>query len=206
MRVGYSQTSRPFESGAQRYSIPLILWLFFRQFRALIGLTASNICRIFVVLIINMATDKFSTYSLLLDRTAKRVKQYAQYCFNTQQFGVTVDQWTVLKTLGMYPDVTQRELASYCCKDQPTLTRILDILVAKGLVERVVHPKDRRSFVLYLTQLGQDKVSELSEKVVAIRTQAWKNLDESDFENLKRILNTIYDNLDMADGTSLLPR
>jgi len=142
-----------------------------------------------------MATDKFSTYSLLLDRTAKRVKQYAQYCFNSENFGVTVDQWTVMKTLGQQADLSQRELAAICDKDQPTLTRIVDILVGKGLVERVVHPSDRRSFILYLTVEGKQKVKELSEKVVGIRMQAWENLDEADFEHLKRILNTIYDNL-----------
>lgn len=154
---------------------------------------------IFVVLIIDMARDKFSTYSLLLDRTAKRVKQYAQFCFNAENFGVTVDQWTVLKTLGLHPDLSQRELAEYCEKDQPTLTRIVDLLVNKGLVERVVHPNDRRSFILYLTDSGEKKVSELSEKVTGIRMQAWRNLDESDFEQLKRILNTIYDNLEIKN-------
>jgi|SRR5690606_17005753 DNA-binding MarR family transcriptional regulator len=144
-----------------------------------------------------MATDKFSTYSLLLDRTAKRVKQYAQYCFNSGNFGVTVDQWTVLKTLGQFSDLSQKELAELCEKDQPTLTRIVDILVSKGLVERVVHPSDRRSFILHLTTSGKNKLQELNEKVVGIRMQAWKNLNEEDFENLKRILNTIYDNLEL---------
>jgi len=145
-----------------------------------------------------MATDKFSTYSLLLDRTAKRVKQYAQFCFNTQNFGVTVDQWTVLKTLGQHADLSQRELAGFCQKDQPTLTRIVDLLVAKGLVKRKVHPNDRRSFILHLTSEGKQKVEELSGKVTDIRMTAWQNLDESDFETLKRILNTIYENLDLA--------
>ncbi len=146
-----------------------------------------------------MATDKFSTYSLLLDRTAKRVKQYAQYCFNSENFGVTVDQWTVLKTLGQQADLSQRELAALCEKDQPTLTRIVDLLVGKGLVERVVHPNDRRSFILYLTPDGKNKLKELSEKVVGIRMQAWRNLDEADFEDLKRILNTIYENLELEN-------
>lgn len=144
-----------------------------------------------------MATDKFSTYSLLLDRTAKKVKQYAQFCFNAGNFGVTVDQWTVLKNLWKYRDLSQRELAAYCQKDQPTLTRIVDILVTKKLVERKTHPQDRRSFILYLTAQGEEKVKHLNEQVMDIRMKAWQNLDESDFEDLKRILNTIYENLDM---------
>lgn len=151
-----------------------------------------------------MARDKFSTYSLLLDRTAKRVKQYAQFCFNAQHFGVTVDQWTVLKTLGIHADLSQKELAEFCGKDQPTLTRIVDLLVSKGLVERVVHPNDRRSFILHLTAEGNQKLEELSGKVTDIRMQAWQNLDEEDFENLKRILNTIYDNLELCDEKTLI--
>lgn len=143
-----------------------------------------------------MATDKFSTYSLLLDRTAKKVKQFAQFCFNAGNFGVTVDQWTVLKNLWKHPDLSQRELAAYCQKDQSTLTRIVDILVTKKLVERKTHPQDRRSFILHLTDQGEEKVKQLNEKVMEIRMKAWQNLDESDFEDLKRILNTIYENLD----------
>lgn len=142
-----------------------------------------------------MATDRFNTYSLLLDRTAKRVKQYAQFRFNEGDFGVTVDQWAVLKNLNSRPDLAQKDLAECCGKDQPTLTRIVDILVGKGLVERKVHPQDRRSFVLHLTAEGAEKVSQLGEKVAGIRNQAWQNLDEHDFEHLKRILNTIYENL-----------
>lgn len=144
-----------------------------------------------------MATDRFSTYSLLLDRTAKRVKQYAQYCFNSENFGVTVDQWMVLKTIWQHRDIPQKELAEYCEKDQPTLTRIVDLLVTKQLLQRVVHPHDRRSFILHLTPSGEQKVKELSEKVAGIRMQAWKNLDDADFDHLKRILNTIFENLEL---------
>lgn len=145
-----------------------------------------------------MARDSFNMYSLLLDRTARRVKQYAQFRFNEQNFGITVDQWAVLKNLNQHPDLSQKELAECCGKDQPTLTRIVDILVIKGLVERVVHPSDRRSFVLHLTKEGQQKVDELSAQVAEIRMHAWQNLDENDFDHLKRILDTIYENLELT--------
>jgi len=147
-----------------------------------------------------MLTDKYNAYSLLLDRTARRVKQYAQYQFNCQQFGITVDQWAILKNLRQHTDLSQKELADYCGKDQPTLTRIVDILVSKKLVERRPNPTDRRSFVVHLTTEGLRKVEDLSVQVSEIRMQAWKELNDDDFEQLKRILNTIYANLEIQDG------
>ena len=149
-----------------------------------------------------MLTDKYNAYSLLLDRTARRVKQYAQYQFNCQQFGITVDQWAILKNLRQHTDLSQKELADYCGKDQPTLTRIVDILVSKKLVERRPNPTDRRSFVVHLTAEGTQKVEDLSARVSEIRMQAWKALNDDDFEQLKRILNTIYANLEIQDGNA----
>ncbi len=141
--------------------------------------------------------EHYNAYSFLLERTARRVKQYAQYQFNSRQFGITVDQWAILKNLNQYADLSQKELAEYCGKDQPTLTRIVDLLVSKQLVERRTHPTDRRSFVVHLTPKGEQKITALSGSVNEIRMQAWKNLNEDDFEQLKRILNTIYNNLEI---------
>lgn len=144
-----------------------------------------------------MQIEQYNAYSLLLERTARRVKQYAQYQFNCREFGITVDQWSILKNLKQRADLSQKELAEYCGKDQPTLTRIVDLLVRKNLVERRANPTDRRSFVVHLTAEGEQKIKTLSNHVGEIRMQAWKNLNEADFEHLKRILNTIYDNLEI---------
>ena len=144
-----------------------------------------------------MQKKSFNRYSTLLDCTARRVKQYAQNEFNIGDFGITVDQWSVLRTLHEHPDLPQKELAEHCSKDQPTLTRIVDLLVKKGYVERMVHPSDRRSFIVHLSEKGKDKINELSPSIKKIRMKAWENLDESDFHDLKRILNTIYNNLEI---------
>lgn len=143
-----------------------------------------------------MTQEQFSKYSFLLDRTAKRVKQYAQRKFKLEDFDITVDQWLIMKNLSENELLSQAELAQMVSKDQPTLTRIIDILTKKGLVERVPHPLDRRSFHLVLTQEGISKVKELKPKIATIREKAWENLGETDFEEFKRILNTIYTNLE----------
>ncbi|AFL86345.1 transcriptional regulator [Belliella baltica DSM 15883] len=143
-----------------------------------------------------MTQEQFSKYSFLLDRTARKVKQYAQQKFNQMDYDVTVDQWLVLKNLAENELLSQTELAQLVFKDHPTLTRIIDILSKKGFVERIPHPQDRRSFQLHLTPQGLKKVSLLKPEIAQIREKAWENLDEKDFEEFKRILNTIYSNLE----------
>lgn len=142
-----------------------------------------------------MTQEQFAKYSFLLDRTARRVKQYAQNKFKEGEFDVTVDQWLILKNLAENEILSQTALASLVFKDHPTLTRIVDILCKKGYIERVPHPRDRRSFQLHLTREGEQKVTSLRPQVAQIREKAWNNLDQRDFEEFKRILNTIYSNL-----------
>ncbi|HWV71696.1 MAG TPA: MarR family transcriptional regulator, partial [Pseudosphingobacterium sp.] len=151
---------------------------------------------IFVILNIVMQKEPYNMYSFLLDRTARRVKQYAQATFSSKGFDITLDQWMVLKNLYEFKDLSQKDLAERCGKDQPTLTRIVDLLAKKGLAERRVHPSDRRSFIVHLTEKGMKKVMELSPEIKEIRTKAWENLNENDFRHLERILNSIYKNLE----------
>jgi DNA-binding MarR family transcriptional regulator len=145
-----------------------------------------------------MTSKKFDSYSYLLDRTARRVKQYAQQKFSIESFNVTVDQWLILKNLDNDRYLKQTELAELTGKDNPTLTRIIDLLCKKGLTERVIHKTDRRCFTVHLTENGKQLLNELSPKVADIRMRAWDGLSEADYEDLKRILNKIYQNLELG--------
>lgn len=139
--------------------------------------------------------EKYNAYSFLLDRTARRVKQYAQQRFKEMGFNITVDQWLVLKQLYENKQIKQNELAERVFKDNPTLTRIIDLLCDKGLAERRMHPGDRRCFMVSLTPKGRKKVNDLLPKIQEVRLKAWDGLSRTDFNQFKRILNTIYANL-----------
>lgn len=144
-----------------------------------------------------MSTEVFNTYSYLLDRTARRVKQYAQRRFTAEGYDITVDQWIIIKNLNQNNDLNQTQLAELTGKDTPTLTRIIDLLCKKGLTERRIHPSDRRCFTVHLTELGSQTVLKWTPKMAEIRMKAWENLTEKDYKDLKRILDTIYSNLDI---------
>lgn len=143
-----------------------------------------------------MNDDIYSSYSFLLERTARRVKQYAQTQFNELNFQITVDQWLVLKQLDERDALKQNELAELVFKDNPTLTRIIDLLCEKGLTERKMDPTDRRCFQVSLTKAGTKKVKQLKPQVKKIRTKAWEGLSEKDFAAFQKTLDTIYQNLE----------
>lgn len=141
--------------------------------------------------------DQYSEYSLLLEKTQRRIKQYAQQKFVEFNFGITVDQWMVLKQLYPSSNLSQSQLAEITYKGMPTLTRIVDLLCAKGLAERIADEQDRRKCQLHLTETGKAKVEEMKPKVSQIRKAAWAGLQPEDFEHFKLTLNTIYRNLEV---------
>lgn len=143
-----------------------------------------------------MTEERYNSYSFLLDRTARRVKQYAQKKFKELNLNVTVDQWLLLKHLYENNSMKQNELAELLFKDNPTLTRIIDLLCEKGLTIRKQHPSDRRSFQVELTRQGRKKVEDMKPKINDIRLRAWDGLSEKDFAQFKKVLNTIYNNLE----------
>ena len=73
--------------------------------------------------------------------------------------------------------------------------RILDILVKKGLVERQMDENDRRRFNLLLTAAGLQKYETAFPVVLQVRRLGWAGLSDADFDQLVRILDTIYQNV-----------
>ncbi len=143
-----------------------------------------------------MEDDLYSAYSFLLEKTSRRVKQYAKKVFREQNFGITVDQWSVLKNLYYHDGISQSELAELTFKGMPTLTHILDLLCSKGLVSKQIDNHDRRRSKLFLTENGKAKVEHLRPAIQKIRQKAWENLTEADFQHFSSTLHTIYKNLE----------
>jgi len=139
--------------------------------------------------------DSFSNYSFLLEKTNKKIKHYAKQQFRALGFEVTVDQWAVLKILAEHKTLNQVTLAQLIHKDTPTVTRILDLLSQKNMIERQHDVEDRRRICVCLTKAGEQTVEKMLPEVRKIRMHAWKHLSEEDFKHFVRILNTIYDNL-----------
>lgn len=69
--------------------------------------------------------------------------------------GVTVEQWRVLDGLSHREGRSMSELATVAMLPAPTLTKIVDRLVAANLVHRRSDPYDRRRVLVLLTPRGR---------------------------------------------------
>jgi DNA-binding MarR family transcriptional regulator len=69
-------------------------------------------------------------------------------------FGLTQAQFDVIATLGNTDGMTATNLSDRSLVTKGTLTGVLDRLEAKGLLERLAAPRDRRSTIVRLTPEG----------------------------------------------------
>lgn len=131
-----------------------------------------------------------------LDRTIKVVKQHYLKVFKEQGLNISTEQWVIIDQLYRENGLSQTDIANGSYKNAPTVSRIIDLLVEKGYVERQRFKNDRRRYKIYLTQAGRELHEKLLPHVLELREQTWQGLGDDDWENLKRILGVIMDNFE----------
>ncbi|MCW5660381.1 MAG: MarR family transcriptional regulator [Burkholderiaceae bacterium] len=75
--------------------------------------------------------------------------------------GFTVSEWRVLASLAGSEPINIGQLAQITTMKQPTVTRVLDRMQARGLVERLPSGGDRRVTLVRITPAGTQLVSQL---------------------------------------------
>jgi DNA-binding MarR family transcriptional regulator len=71
----------------------------------------------------------------------------------------------------------------------PDITRLLDRLEAKGLVERVRPPEDRRQVLACITQSGMDLLHRIAEPLQACHQRQLGHLNPEEVEQLTALLH-----------------
>jgi DNA-binding MarR family transcriptional regulator len=75
----------------------------------------------------------------------------------------TLDEWRVLKLLVDGRGHTMTEVADFVMLPAPTLTKLVDRMVADGLVYRRADDRDRRRVLVYVSLHGRDLYEQASE-------------------------------------------
>ena len=133
-------------------------------------------------------------YFFKIDTTIKKIRNALQKQLNEAGFDLTVDQWVLIDHIQRQPGISQNELAELTFKDPPTVTRIIDLLERKGIVERTPVAGDRRKFSLFLIGKGISIYKEAFPIVAEIRRKGWGDLEEADYQHFVRIMDSIYNN------------
>lgn len=142
-----------------------------------------------------LTTSEISGF--ILERTAKRMKQFFQQQLSAADADVTIDQWIVLQSLQEEDGLSQLAIANATFKDAPTVTRIIDLLCKKKLTRREPDTNDRRRFNIRLTTAGHQKIAAVMPVIRQARKQAWGGLNETEIDQLVSTLNQVFENINM---------
>ena len=132
----------------------------------------------------------------VLDRTTRLLKQHYLRAFREEGIDISTEQWVLLDRLYTSGDASQTELANGTYKDAPTVSRIVDKLAKKKLVERRRFPNDRRRYLVCITRHGKEIHARITPYVHRLRQQTWDGLTEDDFNRLQGILQHIRGNFE----------
>jgi DNA-binding MarR family transcriptional regulator len=91
--------------------------------------------------------------------------------------------------------VRQNVLAERMGVEAMTVSTYIDRLEAKGLVERMPDPDDRRAKLVRLTEAASEALGSVNAAAASIRTDASASMDATDWAALLRLLRQARDNL-----------
>lgn len=104
--------------------------------------------------------QSYISYSLA---TAHR-KVHSSLTRRLKQFGVQVEAWRVMEILEGDDSLTMGDLAELVLMNPPTLTKLVDRMVADGLVHRRIATADHRKINLDITALGRKRIDQVREQ------------------------------------------
>lgn len=111
--------------------------------------------------------------------------------------GLTPGHPKVLDYLGKHDGCIQKEIAKGTLTDEATLTGIITKMEKKGLIERRMKEGNRRTYYVYLTELGREKLAVVEKIFKENEEKALSGIPEDEREQFIKTFNKIYRN--MAD-------
>ena len=139
---------------------------------------------------INKKTLDFTTsLPMLLNRSLDAIMPPYRDLF--QEFGVTEQQWRVLRVLWEQKHLTSAQISILTLLPSPSLVGILDRLEKKELVKRLRSSSDRREINITITDKGRELQSDVMPKVKKIQDQIKIILTDPEWRELNKCLEKI---------------
>jgi DNA-binding MarR family transcriptional regulator len=109
---------------------------------------------------------------------------------------VTPEQWAVLIRLWEHDGPTQSQLSDATFRDRPTMSRILDGMQERGILDREVDANDSRVRIVRLTRRGRALQKKLVPVVKGLVERAVEGIDEKDLITTRATLKKMFANVE----------
>jgi DNA-binding MarR family transcriptional regulator len=134
----------------------------------------------------------------LLNRAGARIA--ASFGDEVRPLGITLQMWRALAALTDRDGQTVGELSGHTSIEISTLSRVLDGLQRRKLIERRRAEDDGRVVTLHLTAAGRTMTRRVIPIAERYEQVAIAGLSMRDIATLKRLLRTLYTNMDQLTG------
>ena len=109
--------------------------------------------------------------------------------------GLTIGQPKILDYLKDHDGSSQKDIAKACFLEAGSLTTILNKMEEKGLIERRILNGNRRSFHIYMTDEGREKMQLIDRSFSEIEKKAVLDVSDEELETFMSVYKKIYKNL-----------
>lgn len=147
--------------------------------------------------------DQFASGAILLDNAlaywVHRVYQASRNrmfrVFHDEGVEITPEQWIVLVRLWESDGRTQTELGDATYRDRPTMSRILDLMEKRELVERRASATNARIWHVHLTRQGKALQRRLVPRAEKLVKEMVRGIPPKDLEVTRATLRKLFENM-----------
>ncbi len=134
--------------------------------------------------------------------TGTLIRGLSTQTFTEKDFGITPDQYVILYLLTENDEIMyQRQLAEVMFKDRANISRIIDIMHQKGLIEKVPDSNGRKIYKLIVTPKGKELKDKIFPTDINIRKMIRNNITEEELAVTFRTLEKM--NMNIRDSVKL---
>lgn len=139
-----------------------------------------------------LALESFLPYrlSVLSNRISNDIAQFYQ-----RRFGLSVTEWRAMAVIGRYPGISAVDVTERTAMDKVAVSRAVNALLQRQLVERRFDETDRRRSILSLSETGLAIYDEIAPLAMKLEASLLENFEPGERELLMRLL----DKLDAAE-------
>jgi DNA-binding MarR family transcriptional regulator len=129
--------------------------------------------------------------NLLLGLVAAERTLRAAHVTALARHGLTPEEWRALDAVERNPGIAIGELARVAAFNLPSLSKLADRLVERGLLRRQRHEEDTRRVLIHLTPVGARIAAESRPAVEAAEREVGRKLGQWDMDRLTRLLKNL---------------
>lgn len=133
--------------------------------------------------------------AVYLNLAACKLKQYTAAMLKQSNVDLTPEQFLLIDLLWNHGAMSQQKMADTMQKDKNSITKLVDALEKKGLVERRKDSSDRRSNTLTLTRKAESMKTGAKEAGISMLDKVLEGISEEELKAFLITLGKLTDNM-----------